>query len=165
MDMSVGMEKLSMVLWRERELLETLQYRLDVEQLVMTGGRTGWLTNAARDVESVLEEIRSTEILRAVAADEVAADLGLPPNPSLADLIAAVDEPWCTILEDHRAAFVSTNEELTRLAETNRSLITAGFKAAREALVGLTPDDVRTYAPDGSAVPVAAGAGRVDRSL
>jgi hypothetical protein len=165
MDMSMEMEKLSMVLWRERKLLETLQYRLEVEQLVMAGGRTGWLTNAARDVESVLEEIRGTEVLRAVAADEAAAALGLPTNPSLADLIGAVDEPWRTILEDHRAAFVATNEELSRLAETNRSLITAGFKAAREALVGLSTDDVRTYAPDGTAVPVAAGAGRVDRSL
>jgi hypothetical protein len=116
-------------------------------------------------VESVLEEIRGTEVLRAVAADEAAAVLGLPTNPSLADLIGAVDEPWRTILEDHRAAFVATNEEIGRLAETNRSLITAGFKAAREALVGLTSDDLRTYAPDGTAVPVAAGAGLVDRSL
>ena len=38
-----GVEKLSPVLWRERELLETLQYRLEVEQLVMASGRTRWL--------------------------------------------------------------------------------------------------------------------------
>ena len=92
------MEKLSLILWRERELLEALEYRLEVEQLVMANGRTRWLARAARDVEHVLDQIRQVELLRSVAADEAAAALGLDPNPSLGGLIAAVDEPWSSIL-------------------------------------------------------------------
>ena len=72
------MEKLSQILWRERELLETLLFKLEEEQMVLAGGRTRWLTRAAREVENVLDTIRETEILRAVAAEEVAAELGLP---------------------------------------------------------------------------------------
>ena len=105
------MEKLSLILWRERGLMETLQYRLEVEQLMMSSGQTRWLTQAARDVEQVLEQVRDTEILRAVAADEAALEVGLPVNPSLSGLIEANDpairgsgrprccaparRPWC----------------------------------------------------------------------
>ena len=158
------MEKLSLVLWRERELLETLQYRLEVEQLVMANGRSRWLANAARDVESVLEEIRGTEILRSVAADEAAAELGLPPNPSLSSLVDRVAEPWRTILADHRSAFRAASEEIVRLADANRTLISAGVRAARETLLGLG-GDMQTYTPDGTTVVGAARSARVDRSL
>jgi flagellar FlgN protein len=155
-------EKLSLVLWRERELLETLQYRLEVEQLVMANGRTRWLANAARDVESVLEEIRGTEILRSVAADEAAAELGLPPNPSLSSLIDRVAEPWQSIMIDHRTAFRAASEEVSRLADANRTLITAGTRAAREALLGLGGE---LYTPDGTTVVGTARSARLDRSL
>lgn len=158
------MEKLSLVLWRERELLETLQYRLEVEQLVMANGRSRWLANAARDVESVLEEIRGTEILRSVAADEAAEALGLPPNPSLTSLAERVAEPWRSILADHRAAFRAASDEIIRLADANRTLISAGVRAARETLLGLG-GEVQTYTPDGTAVVGAARSARVDRSL
>ena len=60
------MEKLSQILWRERELLETLLFKLEEEQMVLAGGRTRWLARAAREVENVLDTIRETEILRAV---------------------------------------------------------------------------------------------------
>ena len=88
------MEKLSQILWLERELLDNLLFRLEEEQMVLASGRTRWLVKAARDVENVLETIRETEILRSVAADEVAASIGLGHNPSLRALAEAVDEPW-----------------------------------------------------------------------
>ena len=86
------MEDLSLILWRERELLDTLLYKLEIEQLVLAGGRNRWLPSAAREVETVLDSIRETELLRAVAADEAAARLGLSSNPSLRALAEAVDE-------------------------------------------------------------------------
>src|SRR5690606_23485872 len=74
-------ENLSLVLWRERELLETLQCCLEQEQLVLTNDRTRWLARVAREVEEVLTELRETELLRSVAADAVARSHGLPSNP------------------------------------------------------------------------------------
>ena len=110
------MEDLSLILWRERELLETLLYKLEIEQLVLASGSTRWLATAAREVEAVLDAIRETELLRAVAADEAAASIGLSANPSLRALAEAVDEPWQSILLDHREAFVAYTREITEIA-------------------------------------------------
>jgi hypothetical protein len=157
-------EKLSLILWRERELLETLLYRLEVEQLVLAGGRSRWLMRAAKDVESVLQQLRETELLRAVAADEAAAAVGLTTNPSLRALADAVEEPWRSILVDHRDAFIAVTEQVSRLSETNRHLITSGYRSARETLLSLG-GTVDSYSPDGSAVVASFGQRLVDRSL
>jgi len=158
------MEKLSHILWRERELLETLLYKLEVEQLVMAGGRTKWLLRAAKEVESVLETIRQTEVLRAVAADEAAAEAGMPPNPSLRSLADSVAEPWASILGDHRDAFEAITREVTAMAEANRELVTAGIRSARETLLTLG-ESTDGYSADGTAVSAGTRRPLVDRSL
>lgn len=147
------MEKLSQILMRERELLETLLFRLETEQMVLSSGRTRWLMRAAREVEQVLATIRETEVLRAVAADAVAAAIGLEHNPSLRALAEAADEPWRTILGEHHLAFVTVTQEIGALAEANRDLITAGYRSARETL--MTLDGIPAgYGSDGTAVAV-----------
>ena len=158
------MEKLSLVLWRERELLETLQYRLEIEQLVMASGQTRWLSKAAMDVEAAVEQLREMELLRAVAADEAAVIAGLEPNPSLAALVEAADEPWRSILADHRAAFATISEEVERIAATNRILIAHGLRAAHETLLG-TAAGGQIYTAAGATVSDGAPAAVVDRSL
>jgi FlgN protein len=158
------MEKLCQVLWRERELLESLQYRLEVELLVMAAGRPRWLAHAAREVETTVEELREMELLRSVAADEAAAAAGLAPNPSLSALIEAAEEPWRSILSDHRDAFAATSEEVERIAATNRALIAKGLRAAHETLLG-PGDGGRIYTADGAAVSGRPRAAVVDRSL
>jgi hypothetical protein len=147
------MEKLSQILWRERELLETLLFKLEVEQLVLAAGRTRWLANSAREVASVLETIRETEVLRAVAAEEAAETIGLGSNPSLRALAEAADEPWHSLLLDHHEAFTMITHEIASLADANRELITTGYRSARETLMTLG-EGTRSYAADGSAVAV-----------
>ncbi len=145
------MEDLSLILWRERELLDTLLYKLEIEQLVLASGKSRWLASAAREVETILDSIRETELLRAVAADEAAGRVGLASNPSLRALADAVDEPWRSILTDHREAFLGYTREVAEIAAANRELLTAGQQAAREMFLGLSeqPDG---YAHDGRAV-------------
>lgn len=147
------MEKLSQILWRERELLDTLLFKLEEEQLVLASGRNRWLMRAAREVEAVLETIRETEILRSVAADEAAASIGLGHNPSLRALAEAADEPWRGILLDHHEAFVAVTAEISALADSNKELITAGFRSARDTLLSLG-EGHEGYGADGSAVAV-----------
>jgi hypothetical protein len=143
-------EDLSLILWRERELLETLLYKLEIEKLVLASGRSRWLATAAREVEAVLGAVRETELLRAIAADEAAASIGLASNPSLRVLAEAVDEPWRSILLDHRDAFVEYMRQITDIAAANRELLTAGQLATRAflSLSGLP----ESYAHDGRAV-------------
>lgn len=159
------MERLSQILWRERDLLELLLYRLEVEQLVLASGRTMWLMRAAREVEQTLETLRETEVLRAVAADEAAGLVGLPPNPSLRELAQHCEEPWTTILLDHRAAFESVTRQITAMADANRDLITSGYRSARETLLSIGEEDRSGYNPDGTVQGGPAVSRYVDRSL
>jgi len=160
------MQRLSQVLWRERELLEGLQYALEVEQMILASGRNRWLMRAATDVEAVLETLRKTEVLRAVAADEAGSSLGLAPNPSLKELAARAGEPWGEILSDHRDAFVSMTRSITELADSNRELITSGYRSARETLLAMD-EAAEGYTADGSAVlsPAVVGPSRIDRTF
>ncbi len=158
------MEKLSQILWRERELLENLLFKLEVEQLVLSGGRSRWLMRAAADVEAVLQTLRETEVLRAVAADEAAASIGLDDNPSLRAFAEALEEPWQSIMVDHREAFWQVSQEISALADTNRELLTAGLRSARETLMSLD-DAAAGYDPAGVAVVDRPQHRLVDRSL
>lgn len=158
------MEKLSLILWRERELLETLLYKLEVEQLVLASGRTRWLMRSAKDVEGLLGLIRETEVLRATAADEAAEAVGLADNPSLRALAEAIEDPWRTILLEHRDAFTTLTREISELAEANRDLITVGYRSAQSTLLALT-ESADGYSPDGSAVTRTNRHQLVDRSL
>ena len=158
------MEKLSLVLWRERELLDTLHYKLEVEQLVLASGRSRWLMHAAREVDGVLTTLRETEVLRAVAADEAAAAIGMSSNPSLSALAEAATEPWSSILDEHRQAFIAVTADIEALADSNRELISAGYRSARETLLAMG-DTTDGYAADGSATAEPARHRLVDRSL
>ena len=142
-------EDLSSILWRERDLLELLLFKLEVEQLILTSGRTHWLAIAAREVESVLSEIRDVELLRAVAVDGAAAELGLAANPSLHEIALASDEPWRAIWLDHREAFTTVATQITEMSQSNRVLLTAGYQAAQATLLSMT-EKAGTYDADGS---------------
>ncbi|PZS25836.1 MAG: flagellar biosynthesis protein FlgN [Pseudonocardiales bacterium] len=147
----MGLDEVSSILWREREMLELLVFKLEEEQLVLAAGRTRWLARATHEVEMVLGEIRKTELLRAVAVDAVAAELSLRPNPSLTVLADAAPEPWHSLLIGHRRAFLELTAEVSQLAEGNHSFLTRGQRATTETLLALG-DGVQTYGPQGGAV-------------
>lgn len=143
------MEDLSSVLWRERDLLDLLLFKLEVEQLVLTSGKSHWLPTAAREIEGVLEEIRKIELLRGVTGDTLAAELGLGPNPSLRDIAEASAEPWRTLWLDHREAFTTIATQISEMSQSNRVLLTAGYQAAQATLLSLS-ERPTTYGADGS---------------
>ncbi|MBU2694751.1 MULTISPECIES: flagellar export chaperone FlgN [Pimelobacter] len=159
------MDRLSQILWRERELLELLAYKLEVERLVLASGRTRWLVNATREIEVLLEDLRATEVLRATAADEAAEQLGLTPNPSLAALAEAAEEPWRGILLDHRDALVGVAREIAETSEDAKGLITAGYRSARETLLAIGGTSTASYSAAGAAVADAPRSHLLDRSL
>jgi hypothetical protein len=130
----MGLVEVSSVLWRERELLTLLLFKLEEEQLILASGRTRWLAQATREVTLVLEEIRRLEVVRAGEVDALAVSLGLEPGTSLRMLAEVCEEPWTGILRDHRKAFLETTAEIGMLADTNRALLATGFEAATKAL-------------------------------
>jgi hypothetical protein len=147
----VSLMELSTVLWRTRELLELLLFKLEEEQLLLAAGRSRWLAHATREVELVLEQIRTTEVIRAAHAQVAAEALGLPLDASLTQLADATAPPWCELLRDHRKAFMTLTAEVTALAEANRGLLTTGLRAARETMLAVT-GSVETYGRRGQSV-------------
>lgn len=109
----MDMQQLSDILWRERELLELLIFKLDVEEVLAASGRTRWAARAAREVDLLLDEIRRTEVLRAVHTEALAGQQGLGVGPTLSELTAAAPEPWSSILADHRSALLAATAEVT----------------------------------------------------
>jgi hypothetical protein len=166
----MGLAEVSTILWRERELLELLLFKLEEEQLVLTAGRTRWLARATTEVEIVLGEIRRTELARATAVDAAAAALGLGPNPSLAAMADACAEPWAGILRDHRTSFHALTAEITALAAHNKDLITAGAQATEDTLRALTVlsgerESGPTYTGRGAAATAVPRARLMDEAL
>ena len=148
----MSLTEVSSILWRERELLELLLFKLEEEQLLLAAGRTRWLGHATREVEMVLDEIRRAELGRALEVEEVAVELGLPSDASLRALAEAAPSPWDDILREHRNAFLAASAEISALAQANKELITAGYRAARETLMTLGEPEPATYTPTGQSV-------------
>jgi len=152
----MGFAEVSTMLWRERDALSLLLFKLVEEQLIVSAGRTRWLANANEEIEFALEQLRGTEVLRAAETDAISEELGLSNSATLAELEAAAPEPWGTLYGEHRRALVQLVAEIEQVTAQNRSLLTAGARAIRETLLSVS-QTVQTYDASGSAAPCGAG--------
>ena len=160
----MGVAELSAVLWRERQLLELLLFKLEEEQLVLSSGRTRWLGHATREVEQVLDQIRTAELGRSIEADAAARDLGLEPGSGLLALAKAAPSPWDELLGSHREAFVTLTAQIQDVADGNRELLTSSYRAAQQTILGLQ-ETVQTYDTRGTASSGTAAAQLIDESF
>ena len=141
--------EVSNILWRERQLLELLLFKLEEEQLLLAAGRSRWLAHATREVETVLAEIKRVELTRAADVEALAVSLGLPANASLRDLSENAPAPWNSVFDEHREAFLAATQEITALAQDNRELLSRGYQAARQVLSSMDDQRIETYIPAG----------------
>ena len=146
----MGFSDVSSLLWREREALQNLVFKLVTEQLIVSSGNTRWLANANDEVAQALDEVRATDVLRAAEVEAIAAELNADQPPSLAELAASAPEPWATIFRDHRAQLLILVAQVERATDNARSLLTAGSRTLRETLLSITRA-VDTYDSHGSA--------------
>lgn len=143
------LSEVSNILWRERQLLELLLFKLEEEQLILASGRTRWLTQATREVETVLAQIKRVELDRAVELEALAAELGFERTPTLKELSELSTGPWGRIFSDHRGALLELAQEIDGLAQSNREMLARGQRAARDALVTLGELSPDMYSPTG----------------
>ena len=113
-------------LWRQRELLERLIYRLECEQLLLAAGRMRWLSAATAEVEMLTAELHVAELRRAAVSAVAARGLGLRPGADLNDLAAAAPPPWAATLIAHRESLIALTAELSTTAEVNQQLTASG---------------------------------------
>lgn len=147
----MSLSEVSNILWRERQLLELLVFKLEEEQLVLAAGRNRWLPHATREVETVLGEIKRIELDRSVTLTGVAGELGFSEAPSLRELAATAPAPWDGIFAEHRRALMELAQEIDSVAKANRDLLQRGQIATRDALVAIGEIDINAYTASGAA--------------
>jgi hypothetical protein len=126
---------LSNLLWRERELLELLVFKLEEEQLLLTAGKSRWLPQATREVEAVLARIRVAGMERAVEASAVALEWGLPEDATLRQLVGrAPSDVWRDILQSHLTALAALTAQIAEVRDTNLTYLRAASRATQETL-------------------------------
>lgn len=165
----MSLSDLAAVLWRQRELMDKLAYRLECEQLLLAGGRSRHLASATSEVETLVEELQVAELHRASVSQRVARDLGQPADATLEEVAVAAGPPWTDVLLDHRQALLTGTSELAVLAEATKNLTATGLaavEASLAALGGRVGTTSQGYDARGR-VDVIAGEGRtfVDRAL
>lgn len=133
-DTVAALSNLSTALWRLQELLETLTYKLEVQQLILQTGRARWLGRSTREIEVLLQQMREAELMRALDAGPACEALGLPVGTSLARLAQAAPAPWNDLLAEHRRALTQLTAELSSLSRSNDRLLADAYEAVQETL-------------------------------
>jgi flagellar biosynthesis/type III secretory pathway chaperone len=131
----MGANELSALLWRERELLELLTFKLEEEQLLLTAGRSRWIDHATREVEQVLGRLRSAGLERSVEVSAVAREWGTDEEAPLREIIASAPSgPWGEIFTAHLRAMTELTGRIAQLRDENERFLRAAARATQETL-------------------------------
>ncbi|KUM36895.1 flagellar protein FlgN [Arthrobacter sp. EPSL27] len=136
----MAIHELSALLWRERELLDVLTFKLEEEQLLLTSGKSRWLPHGTKEVEQVLGHLAQASLARTIEASVVAEAWGLPTEASLAELAAAAPEgTWSEILTAHLNALTRQTALIKELRDSNEQYLRTAVRSTQESLADLRP--------------------------
>jgi hypothetical protein len=133
----VGAQELSTLLWRERELLELLLFKLDEEQLLLTAGKSRWLPYATREVEQVLDRLRVSGVERSVAVSELAAEWRAVDGTLSALIDAAPSDAWRETFGAHQRALTELTARIAEVRDANMQFLRAATQSTQETLASL----------------------------
>jgi FlgN protein len=136
----MGAQELSTLLWRERELLELLMFKLEEEQLLLTSGKSRWLPFATREVEQVLERLRENGLERAMAVTEVGEDWGVKDDDATLRMIItkAPSDAWRDNFTGHLNALTELAASISELRDSNVQYLRAASRVTQETLASLS---------------------------
>lgn len=161
----MGANELSALLWHERELLELLLFKLEEEQLLLAAGKSRWIQHATREVEQVMERIRSAGLARSVEVAAVALEWNTDETASLRELVAAAPPgAWSDIFDAHLKGMTVLADEIKQVRDLNEQLLRQASRSTQETLSDIR-SDTGTYDSHGDAGHVAAGARLFDTKL
>lgn len=161
----MGANELSALLWRERELLELLVFKLDEEHLLLQGGKSRWLQHATREVEQVLNHVREAGLARSVEVATLATEWGTAEDATLRQLAAnAPAGPWGEIFAAHLNAMGDLTSQIRELRDVNERFIRAAARSTQETLTTVQANP-QTYDASGVTDVPATDARIFDRNL
>ncbi len=144
--------ELSMQLMREREMLELLLFKLDVQQMLVATGRNRWVQHAANEVERVLAAMPATAITRDTLVVAVADEWGVPEATSLRELIdAAPTDAWREIFTGHLEALLALAAEITEMKAINEQRLRTALRIVQETIAALD-NSTGEYDPSGEVI-------------
>ena len=160
----MGAHELSAALWRQRELLEILRYKLEVEQMLLTAGKNRWINFATREVERVSERLQSEVMACDVLMTALGDEWALTDRPTLRQLAAAAPVgPWTEILTGHLEAITAQTESIRKLRDTNEQFLRSLIRSTQESAAASDPTalayDATGTQPSPASVPT------LDRTL
>jgi hypothetical protein len=137
----MGTNELSMQLWRERELLEFLLFKLEEQELLLAAGRSRWIQFASREIEQVLDRLRLTAAERGIESAVVAEEWGAPTDASLRDLVErAPNSAWHEVFSDHLRVLTQLVAEIQQMRDASTQQLRAIMLATQETIAGLGHD-------------------------
>ncbi len=143
---------LSMQLMRERDLLELLLFKLDVQQTLLATGRNRWIQHSASEIERVLAAMPTVALSRDTLVVAVADEWGVPEATTLGELIdAAPTDAWREVLSAHLAAMTALAEEIDQLKKVNEHRLRTAIRVTQETIAGLGAP-TGEYDPSGDVV-------------
>jgi hypothetical protein len=129
---------LSMHLMREREMLELLLFKLDVQQMLVATGRNRWIRHAVNEIERVSAVMPTTALTRDALVVGVADEWGVPEATTLSELIgAAPSEAWREVFTGHMNAMQLLAEEIGQMKQVNEQRLRTALRVTQETIAGL----------------------------
>jgi len=164
-DSDMGANELSAALWRERELLDLLVFKLEEEQLLLAAGKARWLQFATREVEQVMERLRTASLARTVEVSNLAKEWGTDENATLRELVEHAPEgAWGELFEAHLTAMSELTAQITELRDLNEKYLRNAIRSSQETLAS-PRDGTGLYNASGTSGGPATGARLFDESV
>lgn len=134
----MSLNVLSTALWRERKLLDLLEFKLEGQQLLLSAGRSRWMTLTTQEIVAISEKLRTASLKCATASSVVAVTHGLDAAAPLSVVAQAMEEPeWREILEGHGTALRDSIARVTSLRDANVEELRAAQRPHQETLFTL----------------------------
>lgn len=134
----MGVNELSAVLWRERELLELLLFKLEEEQLLLAAGKSRWVGHASREVEQVMNRLREIALARSVEVADLSTEWDCSDDATLREIIAAAPAgPWQDIFSAHLSAMGDLTAQIRELRDVNEQFLRTAVRGVQETLAGV----------------------------
>lgn len=130
--------ELSTQLMREREMLELLLFKLDIQQMLLASGRTRWVPQTVNEIERVIAAMPPVSLARDTLVVSVAAEWGVPEATTLRELIdAAPTDAWREVMTSHLSAMLDLAAEIGEMKKLNEQRLRTAFRITQETIAGL----------------------------
>jgi hypothetical protein len=161
------LEELAETLWQERHLTELLLYRLVCTRLLLASDDERFTALAISEVEAVTDALRDAEQRRDEVVQALAVSWGTTIDElKLARLAEHAPQPWASIFDDHRRAFLELTGEIETAAADNRRLAASNLHRVHQTmstLLGTTSSS--TYDTNGQRQPASPTPAMLDRVM